>query len=160
MPHKAIFLDRDGVINADKDYVSKPEDIVFVDGVFDFCRQAQEAGYMLIVITNQSGIGRGLFSEEDFEGLMYWMQEQFTLEDCPLTDWYFCPHHPTEGKGDYKKECDCRKPRPGMILSAAGDWEIDLPHSILIGDKESDIEAGKAAGVGRVELFKGKWPEL
>jgi D-glycero-D-manno-heptose 1,7-bisphosphate phosphatase len=160
LPHKAIFLDRDGVINTEVGFVWKPEDITFVPGIFDFCRRAKELGYLLIIVTNQSGIARGLFTEDDFEALMYWMEERFTLEDCPLADWYYCPHHPEAGQGEYKKDCDCRKPRPGMIVQAARDWDIDLPRSILIGDTARDIEAANAAGVGNAVLFIGAFPEL
>ena len=160
MPHKAIFLDRDGVINTEIGFIWKPEDITFVAGIFDFCREARDRGYLLIVVSNQSGIGRGMFTEEQFDELMYWMQEHFIAEECPLTAWYYCPHHPEAGQGEYKKECDCRKPKPGMILQAAKEWDLDLSRSILIGDAERDIAAGKAAGVGKNILFSGSFPPL
>ena len=150
---KALFLDRDGVINADTGHPHRPEHITFIDGIFDFCRKAHAVGYLLIVVTNQAGIGKGMYTEEDFEGLMHWMQDHFVSEDCPLSAWYFCPHHPDAG-------CGCRKPKPGMILQAAKDWDIDLEKSLLVGDNATDIEAGKAAGVGRVELFSGTFPGL
>src|SRR5271163_2190256 len=102
---KALFLDRDGVINVESGYIYKPEQVVFVDGIFDFCGKARAQGYLLIIMTNQSGIGRGLFSEEDFQALMRWMGERFTREGCPLTAYYFCPHHPEHGIGKYKQEC-------------------------------------------------------
>lgn len=152
--HKAIFLDRDGVINVDKGYVGSQEDIVFIDGLFDFCRRAKALGYLLIVVTNQSGIARGLFSEADVVSLMRWMEEQFIQEKCPLTAWYYCPHGPDDG-------CECRKPKPGMIMRAAWEHDIDPARSMMIGDNDRDIEAGKAARVGRTEFFTGStWPTL
>jgi D-glycero-D-manno-heptose 1,7-bisphosphate phosphatase len=155
---KALFLDRDGVINVDTGYPAKPSDIIFIDGIFDFCRQATAQGYRLIVITNQAGIARGYYSAADFQALMEWMQARFTAESCPLTAWYFCPHHPEFGE---IRDCSCRKPKPGMITQAVRDWNIDLGRSVLIGDKPSDIEAGRAACVAAPLLFNGyfdsKW---
>jgi D-glycero-D-manno-heptose 1,7-bisphosphate phosphatase len=153
LSHKAIFLDRDGVINRDTGYAHLPEQIEFLPGLFDFCRAAHAQGYMLIVITNQAGIARGFYSEETFHALMHWMEERFKKEGAPLSGYYFCPHHPDAN-------CNCRKPKPAMILQAADEHDIDLAHSILIGDKQSDIEAGRTAGVGRLELFSGLWPLL
>lgn len=160
MPHKALFLDRDGVINKDAGYISHPAEVVFTPGIFEFCRRAHDIGYLLIIVTNQSGIGRGLFSERDFHDLMCWMQERFEKEHAHIAEYYFCPHHPEAGRGQYKIECECRKPKPGMILHAAEDWKIDLKSSLLVGDQPRDIEAGRAAGVGRVELFSGVFPSL
>lgn len=151
--HKAIFLDRDGVINIDTGYAYLPEQIEFIGGVFDFCRHAHGLGYKLIVVTNQSGIGRGLYNEDQFHALMRWMQERFVEESCPLTAYYYCPHHPQHGIGAYKRDCDCRKPKPGMIAQAARDWDIDLSQSMLVGDHARDIEAARAGGIARQELF-------
>ncbi len=145
---KALFLDRDGVINVDSGYVHKSEDVEFVPGIFDLARLATESGYLLIVVTNQSGIGRGKFSETDFWNLMSWMENRFAAENCPLTAIYFCPYHPIHGVGDYRRESPFRKPNPGMILAAQAEWSIDLSKSVLIGDKPSDIDAGIAAEVG------------
>lgn len=160
MLHKAVFLDRDGVINVDKGFICSPQEITFIDGIFNFCRRAYEQGYYLIVVTNQSGIGRGLFSENDFHTLMEWIEARFEKEDCPLTAYYMCPHHPEAGVGPYKTVCECRKPKPGMILQAAREWEVDIGQSILIGDKPRDIEAGEAAGVRAAYLFSGAFPVL
>ena len=143
---KALFLDRDGVVNVDVGYAHRPEQIEFMPNIFDIARAAHAAGDLIIIITNQSGIGRGLYSEADFHALMTWMCERFATEDAPITAYYFCPHRPEDG-------CACRKPRPAMILQAAKDWNIDLAHSRLIGDKESDMEAGRAAGVAELELI-------
>lgn len=153
--HKALFLDRDGVINIDHGYVSHPERVEFLSGLFDFCRAAHARGYLLIIVTNQAGIARGLYDEAQFHGLMAWMKERFELEGAPVAAYYFCPHHP-----DFTGPCECRKPAPGMVLEAIKEHNIDPAQSMLIGDKESDLEAGRAAGVGRVELFSGSWPAL
>lgn len=155
---KAIFLDRDGVINIDTNYAHLPEHITFVDGIFDFCRAAKAKGYILIIITNQAGIGRGYYTEAQFHTLMQWMLARFEKEDCPITAYYFCPHHPEHGQGDYKQVCECRKPKPGMILKAAKEHDIDLGQSMLIGDNQTDIEAGKAVGIGELHLFSNEFP--
>lgn len=158
--HKALFLDRDGVINVDTGHTHRIEDISYIEGIFDFCRKAHAASYKIIIVTNQSGIARGLYGKPEFHALMRHMAERFQNEGCPWTAYYFCPHHPDIGNARYRKHCDCRKPKPGMILQASQEWDIDLGKSLLIGDKESDIEAGRAAGVGRCEWFKGAWPQL
>jgi len=139
---KALFLDRDGVINKEKDYLYKIEDFEFIDGVFDSCRYFQEQGYIIIIITNQSGIAREYYSDEDFNTLTHWMIEQFAKGGIKITKLYYCPHHP-----NISGECDCRKPHSGMILKAQEEWNIDLSKSILVGDKRSDIEAGQNAGI-------------
>jgi len=149
MKHRALFLDRDGVINVEKDYVHKVEDFHFIDGVFETCEAFQKAGYLVVVITNQSGIGRGYYTEEDFHRLNDWMRGEFEKHGVTIHGIYFCPHHPEEGTGPYKRYCQCRKPAPGMLLEASDALEIDLERSVLVGDKESDIEAGERAGVGR-----------
>ena len=153
MNSPALFLDRDGVINVDRGYVHQPEEVEFIYGIFELCRAARHAGYLRVVVTNQAGIGRGLYTERDFEALTDWMRQRFDAEGAPLDGVYYCPTHPTAGVGVYRIESDRRKPAPGMILQAARDLAIDLPASILVGDKESDIEAGRRAGVGRNVLL-------
>ena len=150
----ALFLDRDGVINIDHGYVYRPEDFDFIEGVFDLCRAAQHQGYRIIIITNQAGIGRGYYSEADFASLTNWMLDRFSDNDIKIDGVYYSPYHPVHGIGAYKVDAPCRKPRPGMILQAAVDHAIDLGQSLLIGDKVSDIQAGQAAGVGRLILFQ------
>jgi len=144
---RAAFLDRDGVINIDHGYVVRREDFSFVPGVLAGARRLHELGFALVVITNQSGIGRGLYSVAAFEQLTEWMKEQFEAAGAPLAGVYFCPHHPTEGIGEFRRPCDCRKPAPGMLLAAAHDLGLDLGESVLFGDKESDLLAARAAGV-------------
>ena len=144
----ALFLDRDGVINKEVHRLHRIEDCEFIEGVFAACQAFQLRGYRLIVVTNQSGIGRGCYSQEQFERLNDWMLAQFLAEGVQITQTYFCPYHPTHGIGAYRREHLDRKPNPGMLLRAKADWQIDLAKSVLVGDKESDIQAGLNAGVG------------
>ena len=149
----AVFLDRDGVINVDHGYVSTWEQFEFLAGVPEALRELQDAGYLLIVVSNQSGIGRGYYSECDLHTLNQAIAEHLSnTAGVTLSGFYHCPHHPTEAEGEFRQQCDCRKPAPGMIQQAALDHGIDVKTSLLVGDKDSDIEAGRAAGVPR--LFK------
>jgi len=148
MQHKALFLDRDGVINVEKEYLYKIEDFEFIDGIFELCRHYQDLGYVIFVVTNQSGIARKYYSEVDFKKLTEWMLSEFTKRDIRIEKVYHCPHHP-----DISGECDCRKPKPGMLEQAADEFDIDLHNSIMIGDKERDIEAGINAGLKESYLF-------
>jgi len=158
MTVNALFLDRDGVINHNHGYVHKREDFDFIDGIFDVARYAYEQNYTLVVITNQAGIARGYYTEEQFHQLTDWMCEQFSAAGAPIERVYFSPYHPTAGLGNYLKDDDSRKPHPGMILQAQKDLSIDLSRSVLIGDKASDIQAGAAAGVGTNLLFAAERP--
>lgn len=140
---KALFLDRDGVVNVEKNYLHKPEDFELVDGIAEVCRSYQEKGYLIIIVTNQSGIARGYYSEEDFRHLSDWMVEHFKTFGIDITRIYHCPHHE-----EISGACDCRKPEPGMFLNAMNDYGIDMPSSVMIGDNERDITAARRAGVG------------
>ena len=145
---KALFLDRDGVINIEKDYLFKINDFEFIDGVFDLCKYYQDIGYLITVVTNQSGIARNFYSEKDFDILTCWMIQEFKKNKIDITHVYHCPHHPgISGK------CNCRKPEPGMLYDAKKDFNLDLEGSILVGDKERDIEAGINAGLQKTYLF-------
>lgn len=144
---RGAFLDRDGVINVDLGYVVRREDFHFVPGALDAARQLAQRGFALVVVTNQSGIARGLYTVEDFARLTQWMRERFAEAGAPLAGVYFCPHHPTEGVGAYRIACDCRKPAPGMLLAAARELGLDLARSVLFGDRHSDLAAAHAAGV-------------
>lgn len=148
MTSRAVFLDRDGVINEDYGYVYKFSDFKFKKGIFKLARKAVKEGYDLIVVTNQAGIARGYYTENDFLKLSDWMCSEFEKNGSPISKVYFAPTHPTEGLGQYKKLDDRRKPNPGMILEAAIDFNLDLKRSILIGDKKTDIFAGLSAGIG------------
>jgi D-glycero-D-manno-heptose 1,7-bisphosphate phosphatase len=145
---RALFLDRDGVINVDHGHVFTQDQFEFVDGIIDVCRCATDLGYVIFVVTNQAGIGRGYYSEREFLELTEWMCGVFRDHGAPIRKVYYCPFHPEHGVGIYKADSTCRKPGPGMILQAATEFNIDLKRSVLVGDKESDIQAGIAAGVG------------
>jgi D-glycero-D-manno-heptose 1,7-bisphosphate phosphatase len=135
---KALFLDRDGVINEDTEYAHLPEHIEFRPGIFDLCKSARKRGFLVLVVTNQSGIARGYFNEEDVIQLHSWMKEQFRSRETDIDDFFYCPYHEKGSIPRYTKKSDCRKPEPGMILKAAIKWNIDLDKSIMIGDKPSD----------------------
>lgn len=144
---KAAFLDRDGVINLDHAYVHEIEAFEWIPGVLEAAKSLIDAGYILVVVTNQSGIGRGYYDEATFEKLTSWMKEQFAQADAPLSAVYFCPHHPEKALDAYRCDCDCRKPHPGMLLQAQKELNIDMANSLMFGDKQGDMQAALAAGV-------------
>lgn len=145
---RALFLDRDGVINIDHGYVYRKEEFDFIPGIFKICQLAISKGFDIIVVTNQAGIGRGYYTLDDFNALTHWMIQSFLQQNIPVTAVYYCPDHPEAGIGPYRRESFYRKPNPGMLFRARNELGIDLPHSILIGDKESDIQAAIGAGIG------------
>lgn len=145
---KALFLDRDGVINVNHGYVHTPQQTDWVDGIFELCRIAQDAGYSLVVVTNQAGIARGYYSEATYLAYTQWMHGQFAERGIRLLATYYCPHHPEAGLDRWRLNCACRKPHPGMILAAAGRYDINLAASVMVGDSASDQQAAQAAGVG------------
>ncbi len=145
---KALFLDRDGVINKEKNYLHKIRDFEFIDGIFDLCNYYSKLGYLIFVVTNQSGIARKYYNENDFNILTSWMIKKFLNNKIFISKVYFCPHHP-----NISGPCNCRKPKPGMLLKASKEFAIDLNNSIIIGDKERDIEAGINAGLHETYLF-------
>jgi len=147
MTRPALFLDRDGVINADTGYVHRIEEIRFIDGIFDLCREARHLGLALVVVTNQAGIARGYYTHADYQRLSAWMRGRFADHGAALDAVYHCPHHPDDC-------CPCRKPAPGLLFQARDDLGLDLGRSVLVGDKESDIAAGRAAGVAATVLFR------
>ncbi|MEK8090141.1 D-glycero-beta-D-manno-heptose 1,7-bisphosphate 7-phosphatase [Thermithiobacillus plumbiphilus] len=149
---RALFLDRDGVINKDFGHVHQLRDFEFVDGIFSLCQSFQAAGYLIVVVTNQAGIARGMYSEHDFHQLSEWMLSRFADKGVFISAVYFCPHHPSFGTS--ATQCTCRKPEPGMILRARTDLDLDLGNSILIGDHESDVRAAHAAGVETTVLLR------
>lgn len=150
----ALFLDRDGVVNVDHGYVHRVDQFEFLPGIFELARfVAQDLRWPIVVVSNQSGIGRGLFDEATHEALTAWMCERFREQRAPIARAYHCPYHPEHGIGDYRREHDWRKPNPGMMLQAAADLDLDLSRSALIGDRLSDIEAAAAAGIAlRIRL--------
>ncbi|WGW01084.1 D-glycero-beta-D-manno-heptose 1,7-bisphosphate 7-phosphatase [Vibrio sp. YMD68] len=147
MAKPAVFLDRDGVINVDHGYVNDEHDFEFIDGVFDATKQLQKMGYMLVLVTNQSGIARGMFDEERFLSLTQWMDWNFVDHGVEFDGFYYCPHHAEHGIAEYKQDCECRKPKPGMFISARNDLDIDMANSIMVGDKAEDMMAAEAAGI-------------
>lgn len=142
--NKAVFLDRDGVINIEKNYVFKVEDFKFRPEVLNILKSVSDNGYLIIVITNQSGIARGFYSKRDFDDLTVWMIKEMSDMGIHVKKVYHCPHHP-----EITGECNCRKPKPGLILKAIEEFDINPQESIMIGDKESDILAGEGAGLGK-----------
>jgi D-glycero-D-manno-heptose 1,7-bisphosphate phosphatase len=147
MQPKAIFLDRDGVINKEKNYLYKKEVFEFIEGVFESCKYFQEIGYQLIIVTNQSGIARGYYQVEDFHQLTKWMLKHFNDRGIEILDVFFCPHGPDS-------TCNCRKPKPGMLLEAKEKYNINMESSWMIGDKEADVGAANAAGIENTILVK------
>ena len=149
----AAFLDRDGVINVDHGYVYRVEDFEFIPGVLEAAAELARRGLLLVVVTNQAGIGRGMYGEADFARLTGWMRARFAERGAALAGVYHCPHHPTLALGALRRACDCRKPAPGMLLQAARELRIDLAGSLFFGDKCDDMRAGQAAGVGTCVLL-------
>jgi D,D-heptose 1,7-bisphosphate phosphatase len=139
---KAIFLDRDGTLNIEKDYLYKIEDFQFEDRAMEGLKILKDLGYLLIVVTNQAGIGRGYYTEEDLTLLNNYIINETEKNNCKIDKIYFCPHHPTEGIGKYKKNCTCRKPNIDMITEAIQYFDIDKKNSYVVGDKISDIQLG------------------
>jgi D-glycero-D-manno-heptose 1,7-bisphosphate phosphatase len=153
LPHPALFLDRDGVVNEEVGYLHRPAEVRFVDGIFSLCRTAQALGYRLVIVTNQSGIARGFYTIADFDLLMAHFRAEMLLESVSLDAVYFCPYHPVHGIGEFQRESPDRKPAPGMLLRAAADLDLDLTRSILIGDRCSDLAAAEAAGLRQAFLL-------
>jgi D-glycero-D-manno-heptose 1,7-bisphosphate phosphatase len=149
MNNGALFLDRDGVINVDRGYIHRSDQFAFIPGIFELARfWTNELRRLIIVVTNQSGIGRGYFGECAYEDLTQWMCNRFEAEHISIARVYHCPYHPLHGIGEYRRDHPWRKPNPGMILQAVSDLDLDPAQSALLGDKISDIEAGEAAGIG------------
>ena len=156
MSNIALFLDRDGVINLDHGYVFRIDEFEFIPGIFELVRAANNLGYKVIVVTNQAGIARGYYTEQEFNTLTEWMCKKFMEEGTKIDDVYFCPYHPEHGIGAYKRESECRKPNPGMLLQAAKDWDLDLKHSVMVGDKYSDIDAAVKANIKKRFLYDSR----
>ena len=144
--NRAVFLDRDGTVNVEEEYLHHVEKFCFIPGAPAAIKLLKDAGFLVIVVTNQSGIGRAYFDEAAVHRLHRFMDDQLAGLGTAVDGYYLCPHHPVHGVGEFRRECGCRKPLPGMLLEAARDFSIDLPSSFMIGDKAADIEAGRAAG--------------
>jgi D-glycero-D-manno-heptose 1,7-bisphosphate phosphatase len=155
MKKRALFLDRDGVVNEEVGYLHRVDEVRFVDGIFSLCRTAAGLGYRLIVVTNQAGIARGYYSEADFEVLMEFMRGKLRAEGVELDAVYYCPFHPEHGVGRYRQEHEDRKPGTGMLRRGAREFGVELSESVLVGDRCSDVGAANAAGLRQAFLMNG-----
>ena len=147
MTIKTIFLDRDGVINKEVRYLYRISDFEFIDGIFETCLYFQKLGYEIVIVTNQSGIARGYYNENDYQKLTEWMLGQFNNNGINILDTFYCPHGP-------ESLCECRKPKPGMLIEAKDKYNISMKDSWMIGDSESDIKAANAAGISNTILVR------
>jgi D-glycero-D-manno-heptose 1,7-bisphosphate phosphatase len=147
MTIKTIFLDRDGVINKEVEYLFRIADFEFIEGVFDACLYFHHLDYKIIIISNQSGIARGYYNESDYQNLTEWMLDQFNKKGISILDILYCPHGP-------ESTCNCRKPKPGMFIEAKYKYNISMKNSWMIGDKETDIEAANLAGITNTILVR------
>lgn len=150
--NKAVFLDKDGTIIKNEHYNVKTEKILLLPGVVSTLRKLKEEGYLLIVVTNQSGVARGMFREDEIRKVGIYLKKLLSLWHVELDAFYYCPHFSQGAVKEFAVDCDCRKPKPGMLYQAAFDYEIDLHRSWMVGDLIDDVEAGKQAGC-RTILF-------
>jgi D-glycero-D-manno-heptose 1,7-bisphosphate phosphatase len=155
---RAVFVDRDGVINEERRHVHRPQDFVLLPGAAAGLRRLAAAGWRLVVVTNQAGIGRGLYTEADYAHLTAHMRALLRAEGVTLDGVYHCPHHPIHGLGAWRVACACRKPAPGMLQRAAAELGLDLSRSAIVGDKRSDLDAGRAAGLACCVLVASGHP--
>jgi D-glycero-D-manno-heptose 1,7-bisphosphate phosphatase len=152
---RALFLDRDGVVNVEVGYLHKAADVTFMDGIFSLCRTAMKLDYRLIVVTNQAGIARGYYTEQDFQDLMEWIRTRLRAEGVELDAVYHCPFHPEHGVGDYKRDHEDRKPGTGMLRRGAHAFGLDLEKCVMVGDRCTDIAAANAAALRQAFLIAG-----
>ncbi len=151
----AVFLDRDGALIEEVHYLSRVEQVQLLPGVVEGLRLLERAGFALLVVTNQAGVARGLFPENQVDVIHRHLEDELARHGIGITAWKYCPHHPTEGEGPYRGECACRKPAPGMLLEAAEELDLDLSSSFMIGDKRSDLEAGSRSGCRSILVRTG-----
>lgn len=150
----AVFLDRDGTINVDTGYLHEIDDFQFIENAIEAMKAIKQMGYALIIVTNQSGIARGMFTEDQFMHLTEWMDWSLADRGVDLDGIYYCPHHPEGTVEEFRQECNCRKPAPGMLLDAQKFLKIDMSNSYMVGDKLDDMLAGRAAEVGTTVLVR------
>jgi D-glycero-D-manno-heptose 1,7-bisphosphate phosphatase len=152
--NRAVFIDRDGTINTEKEYLYLPGEFEFIPGAKEAIRLLNQAGFLVVVVTNQSGVARGYYTEEDVHLLHRHISSLLEQAGSRVDAWFYCPHHPA-GRGSYALPCRCRKPQPGMLLEASRRFDIDLDSSVMIGDKLVDVEAGRAAGCRSILVRTG-----
>jgi D-glycero-D-manno-heptose 1,7-bisphosphate phosphatase len=143
----ALLFDRDGTLIVDRGWVHRPDDFCWIEGAAESIRWANDRGILVLVITNQAGIARGYYTEAEFHAFTAWINRELAASGAHIDQTYYCPHHPTEGRGKYRLLCNCRKPAPGLVELARAEWQFDSARSILIGDAEHDMEAAAAAGI-------------
>lgn len=148
--NKALFLDRDGVINIDYGHVYKVEDFHFIFGIFEFVKEYYKRGYLIIIISNQAGVAKGLYTKDDLDRIDKYMKERFLANGIKITDSFYCTHHPLD-------RCNCRKPKPGLFNIAKEKYNIKMENSVMVGDKMSDLEAANLAGIKELIFLKGKY---
>jgi D-glycero-D-manno-heptose 1,7-bisphosphate phosphatase len=152
---RAVFLDRDGTLNEEKDYLYRIQDFVLIPGVPEAIRSLKNAGFLVIVVTNQSGVARGYFTLSEVETLHKHIQTELDQYGTGVDGFFVCPHHPDRGTGEYRKQCDCRKGEPGLLLQGAAEFGIDMARSYMVGDKLADIEAGEKGGCQSLLVLTG-----
>lgn len=157
---KAAFFDRDDTLNVDVHYLHRPEDFIWIDGAVEAIRYCNERGYLVIVITNQSGVARGYYEEKDIHTLHDWMNQELQKKGAHIDAFYYCPHHPEGNVPEYTKVCDCRKPNPKMLETACRDFAIDKTRSFMIGDKPLDVQCAENAGVQGIRFQGGSLLQL
>lgn len=157
--NKAVFLDRDGTINREKEYLWRIEDFEFLPGAVEGMKMLKAEGFMLIIITNQSGVARGYYTEDDIERLHTWMKQELSAQGINLDAIYYCPHHPKGCQERYRRECECRKPKTGLFLRAAMEFDIDFSQSYAIGDKLRDCAICKATKCRGFLIGENETPE-
>lgn len=152
---KCVFLDRDGNVNVEKDYLHKIEDFEFEKNAKEAIKIFNDLGYLVVIVTNQSGVARNYYDEESVKTLHNYLRKEVEKIGGRIDGFYYCPHHPEKGIGKYKKKCSCRKPEPGMFLEAQKDLGIDFNQSIVVGDKKSDVDGGKRLGMRSILVRTG-----
>jgi D-glycero-D-manno-heptose 1,7-bisphosphate phosphatase len=160
MPREAVFLDRDGTLIEEVNYLSAPEQVRLIPGAADAVRRLNDAGMLVVVVTNQAGVARGYFPESRVAEVHAHLSALLAECGAKIDAYFYCPHHPTEGIGAYRVACECRKPRPGLLLTAARELGIDLSRSWMIGDKLCDVSAGEAAGCRTLLVRTGHGRDL
>ena len=155
MAHRCVFLDRDGTINEEVNYLSHPDQLRLIAGAAEAIKLLNQNGYKVVVVTNQAGVARGYFTEQAVREVHEVLEKMLEAHGAAVDAIYYCPHHPAAGIGVYRQDCNCRKPKPGMLEKAAREVDLDLGVSFVVGDKISDLEAGHAVGCRNILVHTG-----